>query len=140
MLQYQYGDVTDCLQTLDTQHTIGLQWPEYRIAVQDYTLSIPINRTTRNPIKDQNPLKDQNIRNIIKRVFAECRKDLPIDKYPFYITEDSIKVKLVTKGDKILLLTYFKHILNGKQHGQNLRTNLKICYPKNITIDYISVR
>ena len=134
MLQYQHGDVTHCLKTLDTQYAIGLQLRQYRIAVQDYTLSIPINRTKKHP------LTDQDVRHILRDVFDECRTDLPINKYPFYITEDSINVSLVRKGDKILLLKYFKHILNGKEHGENLRTNLKICYPKSITVDYISIR
>ena len=134
MLQYLHGDATNCLQSLDTQYVIGLRLPQYRIAVQDYNLSIPINRTT------QNHLNDGYVRNLVKKYFADYDPRLPFHRYPFSITQNSIQVNLVKKGDKILLIKLLRQVLNENEFGRNVRTNLTVCYPKSIAIDYITVR
>ena len=141
MMQYLYGDVTACLQSLDTQYVMGLEYKQFRAIIQDYVVTIPLNHGNMTYLESATTNnRNQHIQRLVKGAIFICHPHLPIDKYQVSFKNDQIKVTLARKGDKIELIRFFYHVLNDFEYGTNLRTGLNICFPNAVAADYVTIR
>ena len=141
MMQYLHGDATACLQSLDTQYCIGLRYRQFRMIIQDYVVTIPLNQGNRTYLESATIQKrNEHIQRMVQDAIFICNPNLPIGNYTLTVKTNQIEVTLAKKGDKIALIKFFDHFLNDFEYGKNFRTGLNICFPSAVAVDYVTIR
>ena len=137
--QHVYGDASHCLISLDSQYSFPMKYYQYRLAVKDYTLTIPfpeLDDKTQNTVSKEK----QYLLTKIRETTYLCPPGLKVEKYSYKIEEGVVKVTPVRKGDMIRLSAYREELPRRYEHGLNERTNLTVCYPTDIVIDFVNIK
>ena len=134
-MQFHRGDASQCIGAVDGVYlTRELRIKTYRIAIRDYTFTIPVdNRLAANHnLTEQNKLvTDLIVKN------SPCKVMQNFQKFPYAIVNETIVVTPIRKG-QLLLLVFTKATLPPHfEFGQNIGGQYRVCYPADVAVDYI---
>ena len=139
MMQFVRGDVTQCVAAVDGFYFMYIRSEEYRLAISNYTLEIPlVGKYAAADNKNQVP--EENIVNLIRKHLSYCSESTNIRNFPYSIQNDTLVVRPITEGQILKLSSTYQVLIRNYEVAFHEANDYKICYPSNIMVDYIDIQ
>ena len=139
MMQFLRGDVTHCAAAVDGFYFMFIRSKEYRLAISNYTLKIPLEGKYA-AAENKMQVPEETILKLIQNHPGYCHDSQDVLRFPYNIQNGMVVVRPILEG-QVLRLTKSYEILNRNYEvAYHRKYHNKICYPSNITVDYIDIQ
>ena len=133
-MQFRHGDVSQCFGAVDGtyfSHEVGIKY--YRIAIKNYTFSVPVDRTL---IANSNQTQTRMYVTSLIAFHSQCKAKQSFEQFPYTIANDNILVTPVVEGQLIEPLHVMSSLPQQFEFGRIKGTEYKVCYPSDVVTDY----
>ena len=138
-MQFYRGDAAQCVGAADGHYFVDIKPRQYRLAINNYTLRIPLEEKYATLQNNDEVLKD-GIRKLIKSKTEFCRANVQYYKFPFTVQNGTVMVTPIVEGQMLALRGSHQVLPRNYEVSRHSKYGYRICYPSNITVDYIDVK
>ena len=140
MMQFYRGDAAQCVGAVDSHYFVDIKPRQYRLAISNYTLRIPLEEKYATLQNNDQVLKD-DILNLIRSHTEFCvGNTTDSDRFPYVIQNGTVVVRPIVEGQILALKRSHQILPRNYEVSRHSINGYRICYPSNITVDHIDIK